>query len=81
MEGGNIFSFVEFCMPMGSLSKMLTWQLDMWIQNLARHRSQLKAGFHKSGNLQALKPIEYIRLHRGSVWSGLSEEGLAKEDD
>lgn len=67
MEGDNIFSFVEFCKPMGSLSKMLTWQLDIWIQNLARHRPQLKAGFHKSGNLQDLKPIEYKRLHRGSV--------------
>lgn len=67
MERDNIFSFVEFCKPMGSLSKMLTWQLDIRIQNLASHRSQLKAGFHKSGNLQDLKPIEYKRLHRGSV--------------
>lgn len=67
MEGDNIFSLVEFCMPMGPLSKMLIWQLDIWIQNLARQRSQLKAGLHKSGNVQEFKPIKYKGLHRGSM--------------
>lgn len=34
----SVLSYVEFCVPVVPLGEMFSWQLDIWMQNLAGYR-------------------------------------------